>query len=221
MRYLLTSISFPGQLLDDVSFRLGALELEEGDPAKKTFRTSNQLQQEMTKLLTCRDQIYPTTAHWAGTVATTNGDLRPASSPDDYQRVIKKMVDILYEMEEILSLTARRLRRLIAATGGEWPSGPRNAPGIFTFMRAWRPEESVPEAYAIGVLLNFWVRKRGHLFPAITEVITTFGQYESALTDMLQRPPPTEPQQEGRKELRKYAGGYLIWRQHLLGAYCE
>jgi len=208
--------------VDNILFQLDALSLERrGDTTEETFRTLQPVRKGMTKVLTSRDQIYLATAHWAGTIATSEGEVREADTPDDYQRVIKGMVDVLWEMGKYLFMTARRLRRLVGEFGAEWPLGLRDSPGVFTFMQAWRPEESVPKAHAIGVLLDFWVRKRGHLSPAIIEVITTFGQYESALTDILQRPPPTEPQQDGKKELRKYAGGYLLWRQHLLAAYCE
>lgn len=211
-----------GQLVDNVLFELDALRLERrGDTTEETIRTLQPVQKGTTKVLTSRDQIYLATAHWAGTIATNNGEAREEDTLDDYQRVIENMVDVLWEMGEIFFMTARRLRRLVREFGGEWPLGPRDSPGIFTFMQAWRPEQSAPKFHAIGVLLNFWVRKRRHLFPAITEVITTFGQYGSALEDILQRPRPTEPRQDVGIELRKYAGGYLIWRHHLLAAYCE
>jgi len=171
------------------------------------------LQKRMEKILTSRDQIYLATSHWGGLLTTKDGKAAEENSVSEYQRMIERMVDVLWNMSAILQRTHLRLSGFMKEWGESWPKGPRDAPGVFTFFRNWVPEEQVPDVRTIESMLNYWLQERGDVSPSCTEVIRSFIKYESALRDMLHRPPKARPGQ--------YAGKYLIWRQHMLAAYCE
>jgi len=182
-------------------------------PVDSTIDDLMELQKQMQKILTSRDQIYFATRHWGGTIATTDGKAPEENTLEDYQELIISMVDVMWSMQPILLTTQLRLRTFMARWGHRWPKGPRDSPGVFTFFQTWRPEETVPDVEDIESMLNYWVQKRGNISPSCTEVIRSFKKYEPALKDMLKRPPEAQP---GRD-----IGTCLIWRQHILAACCK
>jgi len=202
------------KLLPAVIHELRRLAPERQTPAtESTLRDLEGLQKRIATILTSRDQIYLATSHWGGLITTKDGKDPEEYSLDEYQRLIKSMMEVLWKTSPLLHISHRRLKRFMAEWGQRWPKGPRDSPGVFIFFQQWRPEEEVPDVHDIEYMLNHWLQKRGDISASCTQVIRSFGKYKSALEDMLQRPPEARPGQ--------YIGTYLIWRQHMLAACCK
>ena len=210
-----TNIHVPSQekLLANILQKLYKLNTEQQALATgSTIKDLMVLQRQISKILTSRDQIYFAISHWGGLI-TTNDGMEPDLLPlDEYQGLIEKMVNVLWDMSPLLQITRLRLLGFIAEWGARWPKGPRDSPGVFTFFQNWQAEDEIPDVHNTELMLDYWLQERGDISPSCTEVIRSFEKYEAALRDMM-KPPP-------RARLGEYAGTYVIWRQHMLGAYC-